>query len=150
MRILRFIPLITLGFASCEAEVTVPEDVVPQEQFVEVMIDMQLLEAAFNMKHLGNKEADTIMYPRYREVYAHHGISPETFRYSYDWYLSEPELMDEVYEEVLNKLSIMEEEVKNAPDDAEEEAKEERPDDRSRERERERNRPRSPQRPSRE
>lgn len=112
-----FLPLFLLCMllAACSdpEHVDIPKDVLPKEKMAEVMVDVHLLEATVNLtvtatdKAAFNEKGDQI------DVYKKHNTTRQQYEESYAFYTRHPDLLGEIYQEVLNELSKMQAEVMN-------------------------------------
>lgn len=92
-------------FISCgKKTVSIPSDVLPKKQMIEVMTDVQLAEAAKDVAMSEDKTKNTIQ-EYYAFIFNKHRITKEQFQKSFDFYKTHPELMEEIYSEVINRLS---------------------------------------------
>lgn len=106
-----FILLMLLGCAG-DTPAEKPDDVMDHDTFVIVMTDVQLLEATARKKLIRDGDPKERTAQFYKQLFDKHEISEEEFKRSYLWWNSQPELMVEVYETVLENLSRLEEETK--------------------------------------
>jgi lysyl-tRNA synthetase class I len=102
--ILNFHLLLVAVFAACAA----PDertDILPRGKFVQVLADMQLLEARvqqeMTLQPLASIPADDYA----QEVFARHGTSVAEFRRSFEHYAADNALMAGIYEDVISELS---------------------------------------------
>ncbi|MHC1708284.1 MAG: DUF4296 domain-containing protein [Bacteroidales bacterium] len=99
-------------FFSCSSEPKIPEGVLEKEKMIEVMVDFQITEAS--VLYQQNHQKDIKFYTNYyyENVLKKHGISRDDFRKSIDYYKSYPEELDNMYGEVLSRLSGLQEDKK--------------------------------------
>jgi len=104
-------PIILLFFSCTTKDKELPEGILTKEEMIPVLIDIQIAEANINIKKL--KEDSIYQYAAdyYDYIFEIHHISKEEFQKSYDYYLAHMNLMDEMYESVLNELIKKESEV---------------------------------------
>ena len=102
--------LLTL-FACNEAVETIPDNVLSKEDMVSVMVDIQLIEAALSINQ--SEEAKETAYYNYDSVLKQHNLSKEKFDESFKYYSEHPELMEQIYEEMLSELSKRQAEVES-------------------------------------
>jgi len=75
---------------------------------VMIMSDIQIAEAALQVRDLGrNDTTRREAYGRYRYVLEKYGVSREGFESSFSWYSSKPHLFHGMYEEVIDRLNVM-------------------------------------------
>ena len=98
--------LIGLIIQSCSAPVLViPNDVLSQDKMVAVLTDVHLVESAITLK-FSNKDTSKVQASAYYDfIYKSHKTTKEQFAKSYDFYISHPELLNKIYDEVLIELS---------------------------------------------
>lgn len=100
--------------ASCVSkEVVIPDDIIDADSFTDIMIDVQLKEGMTS--HTGTvrrNEAKAQGFDPYTSIYESHGVEAEKFKRTYDFYSQHPDLMEGIYEQVLDSLSKLEAEVK--------------------------------------
>jgi len=110
--------LLVLIFISCgnEPEIVKPDNLLEKEQMIEVLYDLGLAEAAYRGRHHKDTIAEEKVRQRVFYNFSEHGVSKEQFEKSYDYYMKNPEVLVEIYNEVLarysTRLSEVEEEVK--------------------------------------
>jgi len=109
MKRITYLPLSLLIFifACSKPEVKIPEDVIPRDSMIVVLADIHLIEATIQLKGLGRN--DTLKeeaYGRYRYVFNKHKVTTSQFRKSLEYYRSEPEFFQKMYDEVITRLSV--------------------------------------------
>ncbi|WKZ65206.1 MAG: DUF4296 domain-containing protein [Flavobacteriales bacterium] len=102
--------LLLLLACGCRPADPVPEEVLPRERFVGIMVDMTLVEARLNQEIAMMQPATSDPDSCYAEVFAEHGIDSAAFRRSFDHYAARPEAMQAVYEAVVERLRVMKDE----------------------------------------
>jgi hypothetical protein len=104
-----------------------PDDLIEQEKLVQVLADVHLLEAALGMR-------SPVMAPRplrpgeinnpkqpvtpiavplpgsgkslaYYDIFKQHGVTWKQYESSMTWYAAQPDVLDEIYEKVVEELS---------------------------------------------
>ena len=94
-------------------EVKIPDDIIDADSFTAIMIDVQLKEGMTS--HTGTvrrNEAKAQGFDPYASIFESHGVKAEKFKRTYDFYSLHPDLMEGIYEQVLDSLSKLEAEVK--------------------------------------
>lgn len=81
----------------------IPENVLSEEDMVDVMVDLQLAESYVrNNRH----NVDSIQPAAfYNKVWQDHHTSKEQVKESFLYYTTKPALMEQFYEEVINRLT---------------------------------------------
>ena len=112
-----FIVLFSLIFQSgCTEKVRKkqlpPDDHIPREEMVDIIVDMHLYDAIIWKEQ--KTKTRKIQYEKfflYESILEKYQISREQFESSMDYYQSDLEVMDEIYADVITKLSIMKSEM---------------------------------------
>lgn len=113
--ILRFATclLLVFGLPSCSAdEEAIPKDILDRQIFTAIMLDVQLAEGIKTQyAHSRNKDG-SLDRELYDEIFMRHEITEDDFRKTFGYYQSRPELMEGVFEQVLDSLSKLEAQIK--------------------------------------
>ncbi len=103
--------IVTLACGSCSSEsdhTIVPETILSQERFTEVYTEAMIIEAAFKQKMYKTEDPQIWLAKQYNVLFANQNISSETYDESYTWYSTRPELLLEIYSEVIENLGKQE------------------------------------------
>jgi hypothetical protein len=114
-----FLPL---AFLACtpEEEENKPADLVPTDKMTRILIDVHLTEASIG-RTIRNFDTSRVAYKQaHKLVLKRHHVSDSAFKHSYDYYLLHPALLDKIYDNVLDSLSLREAKLteKAVPDSA--------------------------------
>ncbi len=105
--------LLFLGFFSCKDNtVIIPPTVLSEQELVPILADIQIAQAS----QIIYEYSDTVKYSlkQYQmEILKKKNISEEKFHESMKFYAEHPELLKEIYDEVVNELSRREGELEN-------------------------------------
>lgn len=83
----------------------IPDGVLEEKAFKEVLIDLYLVEAESKYRRTNFKEEpDSILPSATHDVFEEHGIERKTFVRSFRFYMEEPDRMERLHEEVLHEL----------------------------------------------
>ena len=97
--------MIILSSCSREKE-EIPSNIMPQKKMIEVLSDVHYTEETIQLKNLNYSDSTRkIAYGYYKEVFQKHQITPEQFKESFEWYKSHPEVMNDMYKEIITHLS---------------------------------------------
>ena len=88
-----------------------PEGLIPKEEMVLILADIELAESALREKQNLGHETEGTAEGFYTHVFSKYGVSKEQFDNSLDYYKSDLKTFEEIYEAVVNRLSVMESEV---------------------------------------
>lgn len=93
-----------------ESETTTPEKIIPKEKLINILTDIQIIEAGFTINK--NRVFAGELKPKYYQaVLDSNGITLQQLRENINYYQSTPKLMEEIYESVLANLSKIQSEV---------------------------------------
>ena len=94
---------------------SIPDTILPKEKMAEVLTDVHLLEAMMNTNTLtpGKISSTNIAIPPAIDVFKKNNISKKQYDESFDFYTKHPEMLSEIYQQVLNNLSKMQAQTMN-------------------------------------
>jgi hypothetical protein len=97
--------LLVIGFSSCsKKEVQIPKDILSRQELVPVLVDMHLAQAALGINQLTDSTRYSMKdYSSY--IFKSHHTTKEKYEQTLAFYTAHPELLDEIYSEVINELS---------------------------------------------
>jgi hypothetical protein len=87
--------------------VPAPADLIAQEKFVDVMVDVRLLEGAYSARVAKPDTIKPYMNAYYNNLFTKHGISKEQFKTSYAYYLQQENTMVNIEDAVIEKLNVL-------------------------------------------
>ncbi|MFT5183330.1 MAG: hypothetical protein ACI84C_000456 [Flavobacteriales bacterium] len=104
------ISAMALGFASCSSQnnEAMPSQVMGQERFIEVYTEAILIEAAFKQKMYKTEDPKTWIAKQYAGLFTRENISSDVYDASFDWYSTHPEILLDIYSEVIENLGKLE------------------------------------------
>ena len=97
-----------VSLAGCTKDTSVPDYVIPKEKMVPFLIDIHLAEAKIKVLKLEYDSSIAFYRKLEDEVYKKHQINDSIYMESYNYYLNQPELMVEIYGQVIDSLSLRE------------------------------------------
>lgn len=115
-RLIYIIAILYFHFSllSCRKKsVEIPADVLKQQEMIAVLVDVQIAEAALTQRAVTGTSLQSYTASYYKDVFEKHKITPQKYIRSMGWYTRHPELMNKIYEEVINRLSAKQSEVTN-------------------------------------
>ena len=119
MRTIIVIMLCTILYSCAEEkEVVIPENVLSQEKMATVMTDIHLLEASMtlNFSNATNLINGPEMQATTSQLIKKNNVTKEQYQTSFVFYAEHPDLLTEVYKQVLNNLSQLQAKVSNEKD----------------------------------
>ena len=105
MKFTRNLIIILLICTSCNEETNIPSGILEPNQMIDVMEDIYIAEGIVSSSDIINKEAErqkAIDY--YSIIYKKHNIDSLQYRKSFEYYCQHPALMQDVNEQVINRL----------------------------------------------
>lgn len=95
-----------------ETVVIPPENLIPKDQMVDIVVDLLLYDAILVKKQRKNeKDQDYTKYYLHNSIMEKYNITRESFETSFDYYAHNLKVMDEIYAEAITKLSKMQAEI---------------------------------------
>lgn len=87
-----------------EKTIPIPADILPKEKMAMVITDIHLAEAEANLKLSPDTSSEKL---NFQSIFEKNKIAKDQYKKSIAFYIDHPELLNEVYENVLNELSRM-------------------------------------------
>lgn len=106
IRYIVFTLLIFIAFAcnSSKPEVTLPANVVSKDTMVDILVDVHILEATIDLGIM-KSEIDLKQTDKYYPIFKKHNITRQEYDKSLLFYTSHPELLNQIYDNVIAGLS---------------------------------------------
>lgn len=111
------VKIVSLGLlgllVACSSEQLIPQapkDLIGEELFVELIVELNLIEAVKSVKltNISKEEKAERTAQFYENVWVKHGINEEQFKTSFAYYRSQTETMAKIYGEVALKIKRLE------------------------------------------
>ena len=96
-----------------ETVLQIPENLLSKEVFTEMYYDAQLTEGAVRSEISKGGKSDEISRYLYEQLFEKYKISEADFKANIKYYASDPEAMQEIQTEVVNRLSLEESKLMN-------------------------------------
>ncbi|MGB3587805.1 MAG: DUF4296 domain-containing protein [Tunicatimonas sp.] len=93
---------------SSEQPIERPTDLLDKSIMTSILIDLHLAEA--KMSYTGSRNADSIeiIYRNYEyAIFEDHKVTDSVYFRSYEYYLDQMEVMEQIYSAVVDSLSVM-------------------------------------------
>ena len=106
--------LLEMGISSCandlrdRVDVIVPDGVLNKTEFINVLADIQMIEAGSKNRIWRNDDVEKKLGEAYYDVFLKHDISESQFRASHHWWWNHPVAMKSVLLEVTEKITQLE------------------------------------------
>ena len=92
--------------------VPVPDKLIPHDSMVLILTDLQLAEGIVSFERLNRVNKKNLKDTYYQKVLNHYGITAKQFRENMDYYNMQFDEMASIYDEVIQRLTVMEESIK--------------------------------------
>jgi hypothetical protein len=96
---------IGLLLVACKAKPSPPADMLDRETFVNLLVEVQLIEAIYNQNMIRNDNPRERLARYYRDTFLQFDVSRDDFTRTYAWYYKHPLLLMEVYQDVIEELT---------------------------------------------
>ncbi|MCR9251871.1 MAG: DUF4296 domain-containing protein [bacterium] len=101
-----FLIILVIVGLGCTKEATIPDDILPQEKMIEILIDIHLLEEKIDYLKL-EKDTSLMLFKAYEfELLKEHEVDTAEYQKSYRWYASEVRTMSRMYETIVDSLNV--------------------------------------------
>lgn len=100
LRIESLLIILLIFISSCqvEEEIIPPKDLIPEDEFVEILVDLNLIESIRSMHMTKEKETKVETEVFYNELWERTDVSAEQFKTSFEFYRKDVEKMAEFYD----------------------------------------------------
>jgi EAL domain-containing protein (putative c-di-GMP-specific phosphodiesterase class I) len=85
--------------------------IIDKEKFIAILIDIHLTEASLMQSNPFEKGRTVSMIMQYDKIFEKHQVSREDFMQTFDYYRQHPKEMDELYNEITERMTIKEAEI---------------------------------------
>ncbi|PWJ55274.1 uncharacterized protein DUF4296 [Dyadobacter jejuensis] len=110
-RILALILACGVWLAACTNEDQVPSGTLSKEKMAGILADIHLAEARITKLQLKTVDSSAMVYEKLKlDIWKRHQVDTLQYRTSYEFYVTHPKLMKEVYEQVKKNLERREKE----------------------------------------
>ncbi|UXP31048.1 DUF4296 domain-containing protein [Reichenbachiella agarivorans] len=82
------------------------ENLISKSKMTEILIDQHVLEAKVLMLKLKSDSATKVYNSLEKELLESHGVNKKMFEKSFGYYMARPELLDKIYEVVVDSLNV--------------------------------------------
>lgn len=96
---------------------TKPENLIAREKMILILADVEIVESALRQKQNTGQEINSTREVYYHTIFNNHQVSKEQFDSSLLYYKQDAETMNEIYEDVITRLSLMESEAQMESDE---------------------------------
>lgn len=107
VRPLYIITFLALFVACSGAETDVPKQYIQFDTMVQIMADIQIVEAKSNLNRNGNQIEDNkeAIKTDYEQLFFNHNTTQARFDTTYGYYARQPKLLDKLFEKTIEELN---------------------------------------------
>jgi len=98
--------MFVLCLVACAPQEPVPKDLLQREQFKEILLQAQLIEARVNHELIVEHISQVPTQQYYTELFEREGVSEEQFTTTFKYYTARPEELKAIYEEIITELTF--------------------------------------------
>lgn len=103
--------ILTLVFVACDKlPIEKPKDLISEKQMIQMLVDIHIAEATFNHMRYDSLVRKSSSANFYYSVLNKYEVQDSVFEKSFVFYSSTPKHFEEMYKDVMNKLSEIEQE----------------------------------------
>ena len=95
-----------------------PERLFSEQEMIDIMTDVQIIEADINYRKTQDREADNafkdyrqLTQSYYDQLFEHYGITDSIFSQNVRYYTEQPELLEKIMDSVFRRLTRMQSEL---------------------------------------
>jgi len=108
MKHLIFILSFFVILIACRNKNNSPDGIIPENQFVSILVDIHLADATLNIIQMKNANLEFTADDYYFSVLKKHNTNKQKFDKSLEYYSKDMVRYNKIYDEVLKNLSILE------------------------------------------
>lgn len=107
--------ILTLAMFSCASEgyKEVPKNMISEEKFIDLMVEMHLIEANINQRFVKLVDTTDTSFGYYRYLFDKYEVKKVDFDSTFNYYARNPQLLDGVYDKVQERLKAMADDLQN-------------------------------------
>lgn len=95
---------LVLLLVACTTNEPKPEGLLTREQFTEVLLEAQLIEARINHELIVQHLAQVPTGSYYKELFEAQGITEEQFTRTFTYYAERPKELKDIYDDIVEEL----------------------------------------------
>lgn len=99
-----------LSFSACQSD-KIPEGILNQEELSALFVEFYLAEARISSTTIVRDSALQLFLPFEKSFLERKGVSDSTLRKTYEYYFNNPVKLEQVYDAVIDTLSLREQKV---------------------------------------
>jgi len=98
-----------LGITACSSDEKPPKSALTQEQMAAILTDVHIAESRVTKLQLKSSDSSLVVFEKLKkEIWKKHKVDTLVYRSSYDYYMTHPKQMAQIYEKVNKKIEVQE------------------------------------------
>lgn len=98
--------LIITSSCSPDTDKEIPAEIIQPDSMAEIMVSMHIAESTIMLNRVNDRQ-DARNAAFIQDVLARHGTDTARYKRSFDYYSAHPDRFEEIYEEVISRLTQM-------------------------------------------
>jgi hypothetical protein len=96
-------------FAGCTKEEKPPEGTLSEEKMADILTDIHIAESRVTRLQLKSLDSSILIFDQLKkQIWQKNKVDTVLYRSSYDYYMTHPEYMTRIYEQVAKKIELRE------------------------------------------
>lgn len=96
-------------FAACTKEEKPPEGTLSEEKMADILTDIHIAESRVTRLQLKSLDSSILIFDQLKkQIWQKNMVDTVLYRSSYDYYMTHPEYMTRIYEQVAKKIELRE------------------------------------------
>ncbi|MFA8300270.1 MAG: DUF4296 domain-containing protein [Hyphomicrobiales bacterium] len=108
--------LLILIIYSCSDKVSIPKGVIPPDKMTNIMIELQIADAAISFRKNRGLDFEDYQSPYYQYVFNKYDVDASLFKESMAFYDKNPKILEQMYQNVKDSLSLKIKEIEPTKD----------------------------------
>lgn len=99
----------TIIFAGCTKEEKPPEGTLSEEKMADILTDIHIAESRITRLQLKSLDSSILIFDQLKkQIWKKNKVDTVLYRSSYDYYMTHPQHMTRIYEQVAKKIELRE------------------------------------------
>ena len=102
---------------SCNINLLNDDNIIPEDAFIDVLVDIHIVDATIIVKGLRINTDSTIIKLYYNDIFLKHNVTQKQIQQTFEYYTSKPRSFEKLYEKVSEQIAKREEDLGDKPDE---------------------------------
>jgi len=113
LKYISFVLLLVLFSCASDGYNKTPENMISEEKFIDLMVEMHLIEANINQRFVKLVDSTDTSFGYYRYLFDKYEVKKVDFDSTFNYYSRNPDKLDMVYDQVQERLKAMADDLQN-------------------------------------